>query len=95
MDTFHEKNTDSGLDISHKKNINLGWYIIHHHRRSQELYMNCFAIDLEWDIILINEKTLGVVQLDFFITYPNDNRVKDKRNYQITQYLLLLIWTTS
>ena len=55
--------------------------------------MNCFASNLGWDIILINEKTLGVVQLDFFITYPNDNRVEDKRNYQIMQYLLLPIWT--
>ena len=79
--------------LSTKKNINLGWYTIHHHRRSQELCVNCFASDLEWDIILINEKTLGVVQLDFSITYLNDNRVKDKRNYQIMQYLLLHIWT--
>ena len=44
--------------------------------------MDCFASDLEWDIILINEKTLGVEQLDFSVTYLSDNRVKDKRNYQ-------------
>ena len=38
------------------------------------VYINCFTSDPGWDIILINEKTLGVVWLDFSITYLSNNK---------------------
>ena len=79
--------------MNNKETDNSGPFQHHHQEEFLKLSVyNYFASDPGWDIILINEKTLGVVQSGFSITYPSDNRVKDKRNYQIMQYLLLHIW---